>query len=303
MENIPAMAETLVGRFPQQEYMYSGHNACPGCGATLVVRYMMKALQDKAVIVIPASCWSIISGVNPLRCLETVVLHSPFPAAAAVGSGIKKGLQAVGDLHTQVVVLAGDGGTFDIGIQGLSGAAERNDDIIFVCYDNEAYMNTGMQKSSATPFGSASTTTPPPRVKQNPKKDIMRIMAAHQIPYAATATIAFPEDLLAKVRRAMEIRGFRFLHILTPCPQGWGSPVEKTVELSRLAVQTCVFPLFEIEDGRRYHLTYCPEARLPLENYFALQKRFAALDPEQVELARESVNYHWEELCRKAGVL
>jgi pyruvate/2-oxoacid:ferredoxin oxidoreductase beta subunit len=293
--------ETLVGRLQQEEYMLSGHNACPGCGAALTVRYMMKALQDRAVIVIPASCWSIISGVNPLRCLETVVLHCPFPAAAAVGSGIKKGLLAVGDIHTHVVVLAGDGGTFDIGLQGLSGAAERNEDILFVCYDNEAYMNTGMQKSSATPYGSASTTTPAPRVKPNPKKDIMAIMAAHQIPYAATATIAFPEDLIAKVHRAMETRGFRFLHILAPCPQGWGSPVEKTVALSRLAVQTRIFPLFEIEDGKRYRLTYCPSVRFPLEDYFSLQKRFSALGPKEVELAQENVDYYWGELCRKAG--
>jgi len=303
MGNVPVFKETLLGNLPQKEYMLSGHNACPGCGAVLAVRYMMKVLQDKAVIVIPASCWSIISGVNPLRSLETVVLHCPFPAAAAVGSGIRKGLQAVGDLQTQVVVLAGDGGTFDIGLQGLSGAAERNEDIIFVCYDNEAYMNTGMQKSSATPYGSASTTTPAPRVKQNPKKDIMKIMAAHQIPYAATATIAFPGDLIAKVRRAMEIRGFRFLHILAPCPQGWGSPVEKTVELSRLAVLTHVFPLFEIQDGKRYRLTYHPEGPLPLEEYFRPQRRFASLEPEQVELVRENVEYSWEELCRKAGVL
>ncbi len=299
----PVLKETLLGNLPQEEYMLSGHNACSGCGAALAVRYMMKALEDKAVIVIPASCWSIISGVNPLRCLETVVLHCPFPAAAAVGSGIKTGLQAVGDLHTQVVVLAGDGGTFDIGIQGLSGAAERNEDIIFVCYDNEAYMNTGMQKSSATPYGSASTTTPAPRVKQNPKKDIMEIMAAHRIPYAATATIAFPEDLIAKVRRAMEIHGFRFLHILTPCSQGWGSPVEKTVQLSRLAVLTRIFPLFEVEDGKRYRLTYYPDDCLSLEEYFSLQRRFSSLGPEQLELVRENVDYYWAELCRKAGVM
>ncbi len=302
MGNFP-LKETLIGGggLLQEEYMLSGHNACPGCGAALAVRYLMKALKDRAVIVIPASCWSIISGVNPLRCLETVVLHCPFPSAAAVGSGIKKGLQAVGDMHTEVVVLAGDGGTFDIGIQGLSGAAERNENILFVCYDNEAYMNTGMQRSSATPYGSSSTTTPPPRSKPNPKKDIMTIMAAHQIPYAATATIAFPEDLIAKVERAMEVQGFRFLHILAPCPQGWGSPVEKTVALSRLAVQTRIFPLFEIEDGRRYRITCRPSVRPPLEDYLRPQKRFNSLGPEGIELVRKNADYYWEELCRKAG--
>ena len=241
----PRYGRNFGGQVPQQEYMYSGHNACPGCGATLVVRYMMKALQDKAVIVIPASCWSIISGVNPLRCLETVVLHSPFPAAAAVGSGIKKGLQAVGDLQTQVVVLAGDGGTFDIGIQGLSGAAERNDDIIFVCYDNEAYMNTGMQKSSATPYGSASTTTPPPRVKQNPKKDIMKIMAAHRFPMQPLQLLLFLKTCLPGPPGDGNT-GFPLPAHFNPCPQG-GEALEKTVELSRLAVQTCVFPFSRLK--------------------------------------------------------
>ncbi|RJX27066.1 MAG: pyruvate synthase subunit beta [Dethiobacter sp.] len=296
------MINTLVGSFSQEEFMFSGHNACPGCGPAIAVRHIIKATASRAVIVIPASCWSIISGVVPLRTLETVVMHCPFPSAAATGGGIKKGLEAVGDTHTQVIILAGDGGTFDIGLQGLSGAAERNEDIIFVCYDNEAYMNTGMQKSSASPYGSYSTTTPAPKVKINPKKDIMKIINAHQVPYAATATIAFPGDLISKVKRALGIKGFRFLHILTPCPQGWGSPIDKTVELSRLAVLTRLFPLWEVEGGVHYKLNFLPEEYLPVYEYLKPQKRFSSLDQSQVGLVQENVERQWEEICRNTGV-
>jgi pyruvate ferredoxin oxidoreductase beta subunit/2-oxoisovalerate ferredoxin oxidoreductase beta subunit len=296
------MINTLMGSFSQEEFLLSGHNACPGCGPAIAVRHIMKVTASRAVIVIPASCWSIISGVVPLRALETVVMHCPFPSAAATGGGIKKGLEAVGDPHTQVLVLAGDGGTFDIGLQGLSGAAERNEDIIFVCYDNEAYMNTGMQKSSASPYGSYSTTTPAPKVKGNPKKDIMKIMAAHQVPYAATATIAFPGDLSSKVERALERKGFRFLHILTPCPQGWGSPIDKTVELSRLAVLTRLFPLWEVEGGVNYRINFLPEEYLPVNEYLKSQKRFSSLEQSQVDFIQENVERQWEELCHKAGV-
>ena len=152
---------------PQEEYMLSGHTACPGCSAALSIRHATKALGKETVFVITACCFSIISGQLPLRTFELNVFHCPFPSAASTGSGLKRGLTAMGDTTTQVVVLAGDGGTFDIGLQGLSAAAERNEDIIFICYDNEAYMNTGMQRSSATPYGSKSATSPAPRVKEN----------------------------------------------------------------------------------------------------------------------------------------
>ena len=294
--------DTPLGQLPGEEYIMSGHNACPGCGATLAIRYMLKETGDNSVIVIPASCWSIISGVVPLRCLDTVVMHCPFPAAAGTGSGIKKGLEAVGDQDTQVIVLAGDGATFDIGIQGLSGAAERNEDIIYVCYDNEAYMNTGVQRSSATPYASFSTTTPVPKVKPNPKKDIMKIVADHKVPYAATSTIAYPADILSKFRKALSIKGFRFLHLLIPCPQGWGSPVEMTVELSRRAVLSRLFPLMEVENGEEYTLNYVPPDYFPLENYIKPQKRFSSVTSTHVEEMQQAVDKNWEELCVKAGI-
>ena len=296
------MLHTLVGDIPRQEFMLSGHNGCQGCGPALAVRHLVKVSGPEAVIVIPASCWSIISGVEPFRSLKTVVLHCPFPAAAATGAGIKKGLEAAGDTRTQVIVLAGDGATFDIGLQGLSGVAERNEDIIYVCYDNEAYMNTGTQRSSASPLGSLSTTTPAPKIKSSPKKDIMKIMAAHEIPYAATATIAYPGDLLAKMRRAMQIKGFRFLHIFTPCMQGWGSPIEFTVRLSRLAVLTRLFPLYEVEDGERYRINYLPEEYMPIQAYLQGQKRFSSLQAADLAMFQERIEREWQALCHKAGV-
>ncbi|NLJ56561.1 MAG: pyruvate synthase subunit beta [Firmicutes bacterium] len=294
------MLQTLLGDFPRREYMLNGHNACAGCGPALAVRYLVKVSRQEAVIVIPASCWSIIAGVEPFRSLETVVLHCPFPAAASVGAGIKKGLEAVGDTRTQVIVLAGDGATFDIGMQGLSGVAERNEDLLYVCYDNEAYMNTGTQRSSASPYGSLSTTTPAPRAKSSPKKEIMKIMAAHRIPYAATASVAYPADLMAKMQRAMQVKGFRFLHIFTPCMQGWGSPVEFTVRLARLAVLTRIFPLYEVADGARYRISSFPEEHIPIEEYLQGQKRFAGLDESQKALLQKEVDRNWAALCRQA---
>lgn len=285
----------LIKETPRAEYLFSGHSACPGCGAAVTVRHLIKVLGRNTVVVIAASCFSIISGQSPYQALDVNVFHSPFPSAAAVGSGLKKGLVAAGDKDTQVVVLAGDGGTFDIGLQGLSGAAERNEDIIFVCYDNEAYMNTGMQRSSATPLGSESNTSPPPRVKDTPKKDIMSIVAAHAVPYAATATIAYPADFQAKFKKAKSMSGFRFFHLLSPCPPGWGIDSDRSIETARLAVETGVFPLYEVEGGERLVITYKPEMR-PVEEFLAAQRRFAALTPHEKERIQKQVIKNWNRL-------
>jgi pyruvate ferredoxin oxidoreductase beta subunit/2-oxoisovalerate ferredoxin oxidoreductase beta subunit len=286
---------------PREEYLFCGHTACPGCAATLSVRYLTKALGKKTVFVITASCFSIIAGQPPLRTLDLNVYHCPFPSSAAVGSGLKRGLTAAGDDQTQVLVLAGDGGTFDIGLQGLSAAAERNEDIIFVCYDNEAYMNTGMQRSSASPYGSQSNTTPAPLAKPTPKKDIMSIIAAHAIPYAATATVAYPRDLLAKFSKAGTIKGFRFFHLLSPCPPGWGIESDETIELSRLAVETGVFPLYELEDGEFVTLSHKPEKLLPVADYLRPQRRFSTLTAADHEKIQNSVEHGWKKLLARAG--
>jgi pyruvate/2-oxoacid:ferredoxin oxidoreductase beta subunit len=202
-----------------------------------------------------------------------------------------------GRTDVSVMAWAGDGGTFDIGIQALSGAAERNDDIIYVCYDNEAYMNTGNQRSSATPRGAWTTTTPGD--KSRPKKNIMEIMAAHGIPYAATACIAFPEDFMAKMRKAREIRGTRFFHLLATCPTGWRIPSSQSIRIARLAVHTKAFPLYEIEDGEYYTITVQPR-NLPVGEYLKPQGRFANLTEEKIVEIQQQVDQNWAKLKRRA---
>ena len=283
---------------PQEEFLYSGHIGCPGCGASLAIRYALQALGKKTMVVIPACCWATVAGFFPSTSLKVPILHTVFATAAVTAAGVKKGLVARGIEDVQVMAWAGDGGTFDIGLQSLSGAAERNDDIIYVCYDNEAYMNTGIQRSSATPFLSWTTTTPSPALKDTPKKDIMEIMAAHRIPYAATASPAYPEDFLNKMRKVKNIRGLRFIHILSSCPPGWKFPSENSLKISRLAVETKIFPLYEIENGRRYTLTHEPKG-LPVQEYLKMQGRFGHLAPEQLRAIQDNVDEEWAFLKEK----
>ena len=283
---------------PQEEYLYSGHIGCPGCGSSLAMRYALQVLGKKTMVVIPACCWSTIAGFFPSTSLKVPILHTAFESAAVTAAGVKKGLMARGIEDVQIMAWAGDGGTFDIGLQSLSGCAERNDDIIYVCYDNEAYMNTGIQRSSATPFMGWTTTTPNPAFKETPKKDIMEIMAAHRIPYAATASPAFPEDLLAKMRKAKEIKGLRFFHILSSCPPGWKFPSELSLKISRLAVDTKIFPLYEIENGRKYTLTVQPKGK-PVQEYLKLQGRFGHLGEGEIKAIQENVDEEWDILLGK----
>jgi len=285
---------------PPEEFLYSGHIACPGCGASLAMRYALQALGKKTMVVIPACCWSTVAGFFPSTSLKVPILHTAFEAAAITAAGVKKGLLARGITDVQVMAWAGDGGTFDIGLQALSGCAERNDDFIYVCYDNEAYMNTGIQRSSATPLMSWTTTTPNYALKETPKKDIMQIMAAHRIPYAATASPAYPEDFLMKMRKAKEIKGLRFIHILSSCPPGWKFPSELSVKISRLAVETKIFPLYEIENGRKYKLTVEPKG-LPVNEYLKLQGRFSQLTDKDMESIQENVEEEWQALMQKIG--
>ncbi len=271
---------------PEEEFMNSGHLACQGCGATLAMRYALKALGQKVVLCIPACCWSVIDGPFPYSSLDVPIFHCAFETAAVSASGVKAGLEMVGDTETTVVAWAGDGGTFDIGIQALSGVAERNDDIIYICYDNEAYMNTGIQRSSATPYGAWTTTTPVKHFKNRPKKDIDAIMAAHRIPYIATASVGYPEDLFKKVKKAKDMQGTRFLHIYAPCPSGWKSRPEDTIKLSRMVVQNATFPLFEIEWGEKYTLNIKIKEKKPIIDYLKLQGRFRHLTDKEIAKIR-----------------
>jgi pyruvate ferredoxin oxidoreductase beta subunit/2-oxoisovalerate ferredoxin oxidoreductase beta subunit len=283
---------------PTEELVGSGNLACQGCGATLAMRYFLKALGPKTVLCIPACCWSVIDGPYPYSCLGVPVHHSAFETAASTATGVKAGLQMTGDNETTVVAWGGDGGTFDIGLQALSGAAERNDDIIYVCYDNEAYMNTGIQRSSATPLGAWTTTTPVKFFKDQPKKDIDAIMAAHRIPYQATASISYPEDVYKKAKKAKDVKGTRFLHIYAPCPTGWKSRPEDTIKLGRMVVQNCIFPLFEVEHGEKYTLTMKPANKKPIDDYLKLQGRFRHLKPETIKVMQEAVDHEWTRLLK-----
>jgi len=285
-----------------RDYFKPGHLGCPGCGAAIAIKFALKALGKKTIMVIPASCASIIVGPYPQSALTVPILHTAFATAGAAASGVRAALDIKGDSETTVLSWAGDGGTFDIGFQSLSGAVERNEDCIFVCYDNEAYMNTGVQRSSSTPYGVRTTTTPGLDWKKTRKKNIMETMAAHRIPYAASASIAFPEDMIAKFQKAREKKGgARFIHIFASCTTGWGAPSNMSVKIARLAVQTNVFPLYEIENGTRYTLNYRGDR--PVEDYLQTQGRFKHLDKENISRIQSMVDEDWNNLLRKANEL
>lgn len=280
------------------EYMHPGHVGCPGCGAAIAMKFALKAMGEKTMVVIPACCWGVLAGPYPQTSLKVPILQAAFATAGATASGLRAALDMRGDTKTTVMAWAGDGGTFDIGIQALSGAVERSEDIIYVCYDNEAYMNTGVQRSSATPFGTRTTTTPGQGWKKSRKKNMVEILAAHRIPYAATASIAFPDDMIQKFTKAKKIRGgTRFLHVFASCPTGWRIPSEMSVKIARLAVQTNIFPLYEVEDGTEYTLNY--KGDRPAKDYLKLQGRFKHLIDDDFTQIQDMVDKDWKLLLRR----
>ena len=293
--------KTMKLTLPQDELMSCGHLACQGCGATMAMRYMLKALGLKTVLCIPACCWAVIDGAYPHSSLDVPIYHCAFETAASTASGVKAGLDMVGETDVTVVAWAGDGGTFDIGLQALSGTAERNDDIIYVCYDNEAYMNTGIQRSSATPYGAWTTTTPVKHFKTRPKKDIVAIMAAHRIPYIATASVSHPEDFFKKMVKARDIKGTRFFHVFAPCPTGWKSRPEDSVKLARMAVQNGLFPLYEITDGENWTLNLKLKDKKPIIDYIRLQGRFRHLGETELQAMQDEVDRKWNKLLKNCG--
>jgi pyruvate ferredoxin oxidoreductase beta subunit len=281
----------------REELILPGHAACAGCGASLAIRLAYKAFGRRTVFIVPACCTTVIQGPFPFTAFSSPLLNVPFETTAAVASGMVAAYKRLGVKDVTVLGWAGDGGTADIGIQALSGAAERGADIVYVCYDNEAYGNTGFQRSGASPYGSITTTTP--TGKKEHKKNLPLIMAAHGIPYVATATVSYPLDLIAKLRKAKQFKGTKYIHILTPCPPGWRYSTEKTVEMGRLAVQTGMWVLFEIEHGRFKFSP--PSARLvdktkrkPIEEYLRAQGRFAKLTREDLAVIERWVDETWE---------
>lgn len=286
----------------ERELMSVGNLACPGCGAGLAMRYALNALGERTMVVMPAGCWSTFVGIYPHTCLAVPVMSVAFETAAATASGIKTGLEAQGIDDVTVMAWAGDGGTFDIGFQALSGAAERNDDILYVCYDNEAYMNTGIQRSSSTPQGCWTTTTPVSVPKPQPKKDMVAIMAAHGVPYTASASVAYPDDFMAKLKKAAAIKGTKFIHLFASCPTGWRHDTHQSIEVARQAVASRVFPLFEVKNGETWRLSEMPP-KVAVDDYLDMQGRFkAGLTAEGGKAAfQKRVDQSWKRLknrCR-----
>ncbi len=284
----------------KERFVSSGHLACQGCGIMPAYNLALQVYGKETIVACPACCFAVVDGPFPSSATRVPLTHCAFEATAAVASGIRAGLDVLGKKNVNVIGWAGDGGTFDIGIQALSAAAERNENILYVCYDNEAYMNTGIQRSSATPLFSWTTTTPVSAPKQEPKKDIVAILAAHKIPYIATATIAFPDDLVQKFETAKNIKGFKFIHYFCVCPTGWKSEAKYAIKLSRLAVETKVFPLIEIFNGETYKINYIPKG-LPVNEYFKLQGRFAHLKEEDIKLIQQEIEKNWNKLLKKAS--
>jgi pyruvate ferredoxin oxidoreductase beta subunit/2-oxoisovalerate ferredoxin oxidoreductase beta subunit len=263
----------------------------------LAVRQVLQAIPERSVLVVPPGCLAMMMGPIPLATTTVPVFQCAFETTAASAAGLSRAYRALREDVT-VVCLAGDGATYDIGIQSLSGAAERNEDFLYVCLDNEAYQNTGNQKSGATPWGARTTSTP--RGKATRKKDMIEILAAHGIPYAATASPAHPADLRNKVARALEHRGTRFLLVTCPCVPGWGIADDASLHVLRVAVEAKVVPLYEVEDGARYRITHWP-AGTPVGEYLRLQGRYTHLDQAQIDEIQAETDRRWQVLVGRAA--
>lgn len=291
--------------FPMEEYINSGHRACQGCAEVLAVRHVLKAIGPDMVMAMATGCMEIISSPYPLTSWNVPWIHVAFENAAAVASGVESGLKAlrrkkrIPDKDVTILAMGGDGGTTDIGFQALSGMMERGHKIIYVCVDNEAYMNTGIQRSSSTPFGATTTTSPAGRVapagQMTWKKDMTAIAAAHGIPYTATACPTFFNDLQKKILKAKEVQGPSYIHILSVCPTGWRVPPQKAIEYGQLAVDTGVFPLYEVENGI-WKLNRKPKELKPVAEYFKGQGRYRHLDEKTTAEIQEKINARWNRL-------
>jgi pyruvate/2-oxoacid:ferredoxin oxidoreductase beta subunit len=277
----------------QPEYLRPGHAACAGCGLAIGMKLVLQAMGPRTIVVIVPSCEGSIGGVFPHTAYGRTTLHSAFEIAAPTAAGISNALKIQGKNDIQVLAFAGDGGTFDIGLQSLSGVAKNNDDILYVCLDNEAYMNTGIQVSSATPSYAWTWTTPGGNAGR--KKNIMEIMAAHYNPYSATAAIGFPHDLQRKIEKAKSIRGTKFIHMVVPCPTGWKTASDISPELSILSVETNIFPLYEIENGRKYTLNHKSRC-LPVQGYLSKQGRFNHLTEDQIRQIQSDIDEEYSRL-------
>lgn len=284
----------------EEEYFY-GHKACAGCGGSLAVRIALKVLGERAVAVLPAGCMSAVGFNYPQLCFSNNAMISTFAGTASMMTGVLAGLRARGINDAPVVGFAGDGGTADIGLQALSGTIDRNDNVLYICYDNEAYMNTGIQKSSLTPFGARTTTTPAGKnirgnLKQ--KKNLFEIIAAHDVPYAATASVGYIQDFINKVEKASKIEGTKFIHVIAPCPTGWGVKTDETIDVAKEIVDTGLLYLAEYENGQ-FRITHKPKEFSDVYAYIRRQARFKHLTDDDIALIVEGRDRKWKKILKE----
>ncbi len=296
--------KTLTQKIQKQNYFASGHRTCAGCAIPIIVRTVLAASKDPVIVVSATGCLQITSSIYPQTSWNVPWMHSAFENASATISGIERAyyfLKKKNKIKTKIkfVVFGGDGGTYDIGLQSLSGALERGHNFVYVCYDNEAYMNTGNQRSSATPYGATTTTTP--NGKKVFKKDLIKIVAAHNIPYAAQSAVHHWSDLYQKAEKAFQIDGPAVLNVFSPCQLNWKFPSDSAIQISKMAVETCFWPLYEIEN-KKYKLNYQPKQKLPVEEFLKLQKRFSHLfKPENesiIKIIQDKIDEEWKTLLK-----
>ncbi len=295
------------------ERLAPGHRLCAGCGASIIVRQMMAAIDDPVVLANATGCLEVATTIYPYTAWRVPWIHNAFENAASTISGVEAAYRSmvrqgkIEEQNVKFIAYGGDGGTYDIGLQALSGAMERGHQFLYVCYDNGAYMNTGIQRSSATPFGAHTTTSPAGSVvpgKQQFRKDLTRIMVAHDIPYVAQAAPSRWRDLMEKTRKAVNCGGPAFMNVLSSCNRGWRHATEDTIEITQLAVDTCSWPLYEVEDGE-WHLSYQPREKLPVERWLERQGRFRHLFKPQnrhlIDKIQAEVDRNWEKLLERCG--
>jgi len=306
---MPTLKELAARKDP----LTGGHRACAGCGAPIIVRQILMASKDPVVVTCATGCLEVVTTIFPYTAWTVPFLHNAFENSAATCSGIEAAYQVlkrkgkIKDEHVNFVAFGGDGGTYDIGFQSLSGAMERRHDMLYVCYNNEAYMNTGIQRSSATPKGASTTTAPAGKVipgKVQFSKNLTEIMIAHDLPYAAQSAVGFWRDLTAKAEKAFSIRGPKFMNVLQPCRLGWGYNPALTPEVGRLAADACIWPLYEVENGK-YKLTYKPKLKKPVIEFLKTQDRFRHLsrpgNEAIVEEIQKETDRRWEALLERCG--
>jgi len=303
MDKFSVFSSRLIDK---SENFTSGHRACQGCAEALAVRLVMKALGRDTIVAMSTGCMEIISSPLPTTAWKVPWIHVAFENSSAVVSGCESGMKAmmrkgkIPQKDINFVAMGGDGATADIGMGPLSGVLERGHDMVYVCYDNEAYMNTGIQRSSSTPFGASTTTSPAGKVsmgQQTQKKNMPQIAVAHDIPYVATACPSYPFDLIEKVKKAASMPGAAYVHILSVCPTGWRIQPRDAIKYGRLAVDSCVFPLYEVVDGK-YSLTYKPYAKLDVEEYLKGQGRFRHLTDKEIRLIQDKVDRDYKKILK-----